>query len=144
MARSVREVMTENPLTIDSSEPIAKAAVMLRDEDIGSLPVIEDGRLYGVITDRDITTRVVAKEIAMESISVRDVASTGAVTVSPEMDLDQALGLMAHHQVRRLPVVEYDRLVGILAQADVAHEEDHDKVGETVEAISDPSTENRR
>ncbi len=144
MARSVREVMTENPLTIDSSEPIAKAAVMLRDEDIGSLPVIEDGRLYGVITDRDITTRVVAKEIAMESISVRDVASTGAVTVSPEMDLDQALGLMAHHQVRRLPVVEDDRLVGILAQADVAHEEDHDKVGETVEAISDPSTENRR
>lgn len=144
MARSVREVMTENPLTIDSSEPIAKAAVMLREEDIGSLPVIEDGRLYGVITDRDITTRVVAKEIAMESISVRDVASTGAVTVSPEMDLDQALGLMAHHQVRRLPVVEDDRLVGILAQADVAHEEDHDKVGETVEAISDPSTENRR
>jgi len=136
--------MTENPLTIDSSEPIAKAAVMLREEDIGSLPVIEDGRLYGVITDRDITTRVVAKEIAMESISVRDVASTGAVTVSPEMDLDQALGLMAHHQVRRLPVVEDDRLVGILAQADVAHEEDHDKVGETVEAISDPSTENRR
>ncbi len=144
MARNVREVMTGNPITIDASEPVASAALILRDEDIGSLPVTLEGRLYGVITDRDITTRVAAKGIDLESASVRDVASTGAITVSPETDLDEALRLMAHHQVRRLPVVEDGRLVGVLAQADVAHEEEHEKVGETVEAISDPSTEDRR
>ena len=120
-----------------------KAARIMRDEDIGSLPVVEQDRLYGMITDRDITTRVVAQESDLGSISVRDVASTEPVCVDADSDLDEALHLMAHHQVRRLPVVDGGRLVGILAQADVAHEEQHDKVGETVEAISDPSTENR-
>lgn len=143
MARSVREVMTENPLNIDPSEPVVKAARIMRDEDIGSLPVVEQDRLYGMITDRDITTRVVAQESDLGSISVRDVASTGPVCVDADSDLDEALHLMAHHQVRRLPVVDGGRLVGILAQADVAHEEQHEKVGEMVEAISDPSTENR-
>ncbi len=144
MGRNVREVMTENPLSIDVTEPVASAALILRDEDIGSLPVTQEGRLYGVITDFDITTRVAAKGTELESASMRDVASTRAITVSPETDLDEALRLMAHHQVRRLPVVEDGRLVGVLAHADVAHEEEHEKVGETVEAISDPSTEDRR
>ncbi|HYM63752.1 MAG TPA: CBS domain-containing protein [Gaiellaceae bacterium] len=125
------------------SEPVVKAARIMRDEDIGSLPVVEQDRLYGMITDRDITTRVVAQESDLGSISVRDVASTGPVCVDADSDLDEALHLMAHHQVRWLPVVDGGRLVGILAQADVAHEEQHEKVGETVEAISDPSTENR-
>ncbi len=144
MARSVRDVMTENPLKIEPSESVVKAAQIMRDEDIGSLPVVEQDRLYGVITDRDITTRVVAEESDLASISVRDVASTGPVCVEADSDLDEALRLMAHHQVRRLPVIEDGRLIGVLAQADVAHEEEHEKVGETVEAISDPSTESRR
>ncbi len=144
MGRSVREVMTENPLAIDPSDSVVKAARMMREEDIGSLPVTENGRLYGMITDRDVTTRVVADEVDLGSVSVRDIASAGAITVEPDTDLDEALRLMAHHQVRRLPVVENGRLVGIVTQADVAHEEEHEKVGETVEAISDPSTESRR
>ncbi len=144
MSRNVRDVMTENPITIDAAEPVSSAALLLRDHDIGSLPVTQEGALYGMITDRDITTRLGAEGIELESGSVRDVASTDAITVSPETDLDEALRLMAHHQVRRLPVVEGDRVVGILAQADIAHEEEHEQVGKTVEAISDPSTEDRR
>ncbi len=144
MARSVREVMTENPLAISPMDPVVKAAKMMRDEDVGSLPVTEEGRLIGMLTDRDIATRAVAENANLESVSVGDVASTGVITAEPDSDLDEALRLMAHHQVRRLPVVEGNRLVGILAQADIAHDEDHEKVGETVEAISDPSTAERR
>jgi CBS domain-containing protein len=136
--------MTSGPLSIGTSDSVVKAARLMADEHIGSLPVVEDGRLVGMITDRDIAVRVVAESAHPESVMVGQVASRNTITATPEQDLDEALQLMAHHQVRRLPVAEGDRLVGILAQADVAHEEDVDKVGEMVEAISDPSEAERR
>ena len=139
MARSVREVMTENPLNIDPSEPVVKAARIMRDEDIGSLPVVEQDRLYGMTTDRDITTRVVAQESDLGSISVRDVASTGPVCVDADSDLDEALHLMAHHQVRRLPVVDDGRLVGILTIGQLARRESVNAVGETLKEVSQPA-----
>jgi CBS domain-containing protein len=144
MGKSVRDAMTSSPQSIGISESVVKAARLMRDEDIGSLPVVEDGRLVGMITDRDVTVRVVAESAELESIQVGDVFSREAVMVAPHQDLDEALRLMAHHQLRRLPVTDGDRLVGILAQADVAHEEDSEKVGEMVEAISDPSDAERR
>jgi CBS domain-containing protein len=144
MAKSVRDAMTLSPQSIGTSDSVVKAAQLMRDEDIGSLPVVEDGRLVGMITDRDITVRVVAESAEPESIQVRDVASRDAVMVALQQDLDEALRLMAHHQVRRLPVTDGDRLVGILAQADVAHDEERERVGELVEAISDPSEAERR
>jgi len=88
-----------------------------------------------MITNRDITVRVLAESAELESIQVGDVASGDAVMVAPQQDLDEALRLMAHHQLRRLPVADGDRLVGILAQADVAHEEDSERVGEMVEEM---------
>ena len=111
----------------------------MREAHIGSLPITDDGKLVGMITDRDITTRVVAEAADLKTTSVGDVSSSDPVSVEPDNDLDEALRLMARHQVRRLPVVENGRLVGIVAQADIALGENEKKTGELVEAISAPS-----
>jgi len=103
----------------------------------------EDERLVGMITDRDITTRVVAESAVPETTSVGDVYSRDLISVEPNSDLDEALRLMARHQVRRLPVVENDRLVGMVAQADIALKES-ERTGELVGAISEPSEEERK
>ena len=137
MAKSVQEAMTSNPSSIEASQTVADAARMMRDEDVGMTPVVEGGRLVGAVTDRDIAIRVVAEGRDPKSTSVREIASTDLVTLDPEQDLDEAVRLMSQHQVRRLPVVEEDgRLVGVVAQADVAREGDDNETGEMVQDIS--------
>ena len=137
MAQSVRELMTSNPCSIDTDKSVAYAAKMMRDEDVGLAPIVEGDRLVGTVTDRDIAIRVVAEGKDPEAIKVTEIASTDLVTVDPQEDLDEALRLMAKHQVRRLPVVEEDgRLVGVVAQADVARAGDDSKTGGLVEEIS--------
>lgn len=137
MGKGIREVMTSNPCAIDADKPVAYAAKMMRDEDVGLAPIVEGDKLVGTLTDRDIATRVVAEGRDPESTSVREVASTDLVTVDPEQDLDEALRLMAEHQVRRIPVVEEDgKLVGVVAQADIARQADDRQTGDVVEQIS--------
>ena len=137
MGKAIREVMTSNPCTIDADKPISYAAKMMRDEDVGLAPVVEGDRLVGTLTDRDIAIRVVAEGHDPDSTKVKDVASNDVVTVDPQQSLDEALRVMAEHQVRRLPVVEEDgRVVGVVAQADVARLADDRKTGEVVERIS--------
>src|ERR687896_1856102 len=137
MGKSIKDSMTANPCSIDADKSVAYAAKMMKDEDVGLAPIVEGDRLVGTLTDRDIAIRVVAEGRDPESTPVRDVASTDLVTVDPQQDFDEALRLMAQHQVRRLPVVEEDgRLVGILAQADVAQQGDDKKTGQVVEQIS--------
>lgn len=110
---------------------------MMRDEDVGLAPIVEGDRLVGTLTDRDIAIRVVAEGRDPETTTVRDVASTDVVAVGPEQGLDEALRLMAHHQVRRLPVVEEGgRLVGVVAQAEVALRGDDRSTGQVVKQIS--------
>jgi CBS domain-containing protein len=105
---------------------------------VGLAPIVEGDRLVGTLTDRDIATRVVAEGRDPESTMVREVASSDVVTVNPEQGLDEALSLMAEHQVRRLPVVEENgRLVGVVAQADIAEHADRSDTGRMVEEISD-------
>lgn len=136
MAQSIRDAMSSNPCSIDASQSVAYAAKMMRDEDVGVAPVVEGDRLVGTLTDRDIAIRVVAEGKDPEQTTVREVASTKLVTIDPRQDLDEALRLMAQHQVRRLPVVEEDgRLVGVLAQADVAREGDDQETGRLVQKI---------
>jgi CBS domain-containing protein len=139
MAESVRDAMTENPQSIAASASVVEAARLMREKDIGSLPITDEEKVVGMITDRDITTAVVAEGADPETTSVGDVSSGDPVSVGPDEDLEDALQLMARHQVRRLPVVEDDRLVGIVAQADIALKENEKKTGELVEAISEPS-----
>ena len=137
MAKRIHEAMTSNPCAIEADRSVAYAAQMMKQEDVGVAPIVENGRLVGVLTDRDIAIRVVAEGKDPDSVQVRDVASSNVVTVDPGQDLDDALRLMARYQVRRLPVVENDgRLVGVVAQADVAEEAKPKETGEMVEEIS--------
>jgi CBS domain-containing protein len=143
MAKSVRDAMTQDPRSIGASASVVEAARLMREQHVGSLPVTEDERLVGMITDRDITTRVVAESAVPETTAVGDVYSRDLISVEPNNDLEEALQLMARHRVRRLPVVENGRLVGMVAQADIALK-DNERTGELLGAISEPSEEERR
>jgi CBS domain-containing protein len=137
MAKTITDVMSASPCAIDASKPVAYAAKMMKEEDVGLAPIVEGNRLVGTLTDRDIVTRVVAEGKDPQSVSVREVASTDVVTIDPQQDLSEALRVMASNRVRRLPVVEEDgRLVGVIAQADVAREAKDSQTGELVEEIS--------
>ena len=138
MDQRIREIMTSNPSTVEPDKTVVDAARIMMREDAGVVPVTENGRLTGMVTDRDIAIRVVAEGKDPQSTPVREVASKDLVTIDPEQDLDEALRLMAQHQVRRLPVVEEDgRLVGVVAQADVARHGDDTKTGQVVQEISE-------
>jgi CBS domain-containing protein len=137
MSVSIRDVMTANPRSLTSGSSIIEAARLMRDEDAGIIPIIEDDRLIGTVTDRDIAIRAVAEGKSPESTTVGEIASRELVTIDPQQNLDEALRLMARHQVRRLPVVEEDgKLVGIVAQADVAKHAPDERTGQVVEGIS--------
>ena len=136
MHKSITEAMTKDVKTIESSTTAQDAAQLMRSEDIGSLPIVDDRRLVGVVTDRDIAIRVVAEGKGADT-SVDQIASKEVVCVDPQQSLEEAARLMAEHQVRRLPVCEEDgTLVGILAQADVATSGHDSLTGETVQKIS--------
>jgi CBS domain-containing protein len=137
MAESIRDVMTSNPRSLESGSTAVEAARLMRDEDVGIVPIVEGEKLVGTVTDRDIVTRVVAEGKTPDSVTVGEIASRELVTIDPQQDLDDALRLMARHQVRRLPVVEEDgKLVGIVAQKDVAMHASEAQTGEVVEDIS--------
>jgi CBS domain-containing protein len=137
MAKTIRDVMTKNPCAIDADKPVAYAAKMMRDENVGLAPIVEGQRLIGTLTDRDIAIRVVAEGKDPQTTIVRDVATKRFVTIDSDQDLDEALRLMADNQVRRLPVLDQDgKLAGIVAQADVARHASDEQTGEVVEQIS--------
>ncbi|MGH3092354.1 MAG: CBS domain-containing protein [Gaiellaceae bacterium] len=134
----IRDLMTENPSSCERGTPVAEAAKVMARENVGSVPVVEGGKLVGVVTDRDLVVRLLAEGRDPQSTTVGEIASSEPVTLSPDDGLDQALQLLARHQVRRLPVVEGERLVGIVAQADIARHADEVQTGEVVEEISKP------
>jgi CBS domain-containing protein len=139
MTKLVRDAMTANPRTLLLGTSVREAARIMEAEDVGSIPVVDrEGILAGVITDRDIVLRVVAAGKEPDSTIIDEVATRDVVPAYPEEPLDEALMQMAHLQVRRLPVIEDDRVVGILAQADVAQEARAKKIGQLVEDISQP------
>jgi CBS domain-containing protein len=137
MGQSIKDVMTSNPCTIDAGKSVAYAAKMMREEDVGLAPIVEGDKLIGMLTDRDIAIRVVAEGRNPDQVKVADVASKEVVTIDSQQDLEEALRIMAKHQVRRLAVVKEDgKLVGVVAQADIAREGDDKQTGELVEEIS--------
>jgi CBS domain-containing protein len=137
MGTKVHDVMTDSPRCVTPETSVSDAAVLMESEDVGSLPILDGDQLAGVVTDRDIVIRAIAKGKDPRGMAVRDVASRELVTVQADDDLMDALQLMATRQVRRLPVVdENNRLVGILSQADVAVSAKEKSVGEMVEEIS--------
>jgi len=133
----VRDVMTDRPRCVTPETPVSEAARLMKSDDVGSLPVLEGDKLAGIVTDRDIVVQAVAEEKDPRGMPVREVASREVVTIGPEEDLSEALKLMASNQVRRIPVVdESSRLVGILAQADIAREAKEKDSGQMLQDIS--------
>jgi CBS domain-containing protein len=133
----IKDLMTNRPRAVKLGDSVVEAAKLMRGEDTGIAPVLDGNRLVGVVTDRDIAIQVVANGRDPSTTNVDEIASRELVTVDPQQDLDEALRLMAHHQVRRLPVVEEDgTLVGIVAQADVAKHLEPERIGQVVGAIS--------
>lgn len=135
-----REIMTTGVKTVDRSTPIHDVAAMLRDGDIGSMPVVENGKLVGIVTDRDIVVRAVA-EARETSAPIGDAMTTEVFSVRPDDFAFEAVRLMGDKQIRRIPVVNEDgSIAGIIAIADVALEmEDEREIAETLEEISSGS-----
>jgi CBS domain-containing protein len=138
MGTKIAEVMTQRPRAVTAQTTVREAARLMDEEDVGSLPVVDDqAHLIGIVTDRDVAVRVVGRGLDSDTTVVGEVASRDVVALTPDHDLDDALRLMAREQVRRVPiVVRENELVGMLAQADVAHAEKAKTTGEVVEAIS--------
>jgi CBS domain-containing protein len=141
MGTKVHQVMSDRPRCVTPETSVSEAAQLMESEDIGSLPILDGEQLSGVVTDRDIVIRAVAKGKDPRGMPVREVASSELITVNANDDLSEALRLMATEKVRRLPVVDDDnKLVGIIAQADVAGQASEKAVGEMVEEISKSPT----
>jgi CBS domain-containing protein len=140
----ISEIMTRDPELIDPNASIREAAKRMRSENVGALPVGENDRLIGMVTDRDIVTRGVAEERMAGTTSVREVMSEKVFYCFEDNDLEAAAKCMADHQVRRLPVLNRDkRLVGIVSLADLARTgEEAEKIA--LEGVSEPSNEPRR
>ena len=133
----IRDVMTPNPRTVSPDDTVQEAARIMQAEDTGAIPVVNDGHVLAVVTDRDIVVRVVAEGGPL-STPVRNVASHDVVCATPDMSTREANDLMSEHQIRRLPVVENDRLVGIVSIGDLAVKEGKDsRIGDTLQNISE-------
>ncbi len=135
-----RDIMTASVRTATRGNTLKEAAAMMRDGDMGSVPVVEDGRLVGIVTDRDIVVRSVADGRGPET-SVSEAMTTDIFSVRPDDFVFEAIRLMGDKQVRRVPVVDdQGRLAGIIAMADIALEmEDEREIAETLEEISSGS-----
>lgn len=121
--------MFVKPRTVKIGDSVVDAAKLMKGEETGIAPIVEDGRLIGVVTDHDITLRVVAEGRDPRTTKVEDVASRDVVTLDPGQDLDEALAVMVQHALRRLPVIEEDgTLVGMVSHADVLRHVEAERV----------------
>jgi CBS domain-containing protein len=134
---NIRDVMTPNPQCVSPGDSIQSAARVMRDADTGAVPVVDNGRPVGIVTDRDIVVRVVADGGQLDR-PISEIVSGDVISVSPGMSTREAEELMSEHQIRRLPVVENDRIVGIVSLGDLAVKEARDRrSGDTLEHISE-------
>jgi CBS domain-containing protein len=138
MSKSAREVMSGGADCIGEKDTIEAAAKKLADLDVGAVPICgEDDRLKGMLTDRDIAIKVVAAGKDPAQTTAGELATQGeVVTIGADDSVDEALRTMAEKKVRRLPVIDGHKLIGVVSQADLAREIDSSKVGELVASIS--------
>ena len=128
MAQQIRELMTPNPVSMSGTASVHEAARAMRDQDIGDVIVIEHHQVCGIITDRDIAVRVVAEAKDPTTTTLADICSHSLLTVTPTDSVEHAVRLMRTHAIRRLPVVEEGKAVGIVSLGDLAVERDPDSV----------------
>ncbi|RAL25680.1 CBS domain-containing protein [Thermoflavimicrobium daqui] len=133
----VRHIMSKNVVSVGPNDNIYEVACLMRDHNVGMLPVVENNQLYGVITDRDIVLRGVAEK-KPNSSTVKDIMSSRLVHGHPEMSIDEAARVMSEAQVRRLPVVENNQLIGVVSIGDMAVREPYaDAASTAMQEISE-------
>lgn len=134
----VSEAMHKNATWVPPTTPVSEIAKIMKNEDIGALPVGENDRLIGMVTDRDITIRALADGQDVSSLIARDVMSPGISYCRTEDALEDAVRLMEQKKIRRLPVIDTDkRMVGMLSIGDVSHFGHEDLAGELMQAVSE-------
>lgn len=132
-----RDIMTKGAKCVGENDALTIAAELMRDLDVGALPICgEDGRLKGMLTDRDIVVKGIAAGHDPDTTNAGRFAEGAPLTAQADDDIEEVLSLMQEHQVRRVPVIEEHRLVGIVSQADIARRLDADTTGQIVEQIS--------
>jgi CBS domain-containing protein len=136
----VKDLMTNSIVCVRPETSISQIAKQMRQADVGSIPVCDDrGQVMGIVTDRDIVVRAVSADENYKT--AQDIMTKEPISVHPNMNMHEATLLMAKHQVRRLPVVENNRLLGMLSMADVARKNIYvDEAGDALSAISKPGT----
>jgi len=142
--KKCNDVMTKSPIYCLPDDTVSKAAGLMKSENIGSLPVVENEqtkKLVGIVTDRDLTLKVVANMVDNKSTKVESVMTRKVITCRAEDNVQKALDTMSKHQLRRIPIVdENDRILGIIAQADVATRNDQPiRTAAMVKEISQPN-----
>lgn len=133
----VRDVMTSQVESVAPNCSIVEIAQLMRKNDVGSIPVCQDKKVLGMITDRDIVLKVIADGKNIQTVSAKDIMNSDVITVTTDQDVHEAAQLMSDYQIRRLPVVEEGKIVGIVALGDLAIEKIH--VNEAGDALSDIS-----
>ena len=137
MSKTARDVMSGSAECVQSTETVLEAAKKLARLDVGAMPICgEDDRLKGMITDRDIVVKVIAEGKDPAETKTGELGEGKPVTIGADDSVEEALKTMADHQVRRLPVIDGDQMVGVVAQADLARACPPEKAGELLEAIS--------
>jgi CBS domain-containing protein len=136
----VKDVMTREPATLKPDATCSDAASLMQQEDCGSIPIVQDGTLFGIVTDRDIVIRAIAAGKDARTTPVREVMTRDPVTISEGEDVKEAERIMAERQVRRLPVCDDGRLSGIVVLGQLARRErKEERIGETLKEISQPT-----
>lgn len=139
MAHTVAEVMTKNVVSVSSRQTIRETAQLMKQHNIGVIPVIDNGLLQGIVTDRDITVRSTASGREANT-PVSECMSTDVTVATANMEVQEVADLMATHQIRRLPVVENNRVIGMIALGDLAEQEIfQNEAGEALSSISTPA-----
>jgi len=135
----LRDIMTQQVAYVTPQDNVYEVANLMKQHNVGMIPVVENGALQGVITDRDLVLRCIA-ERQPNSLKASDIMTSNPVTGHPDMSVAEASQLMAQHQIRRLPVVENGQIVGVVAIGDMAVREPFsDQAGQALSNISEPS-----
>jgi CBS domain-containing protein len=133
----IREIMSTEIKKATPDNTLIDIAAMMRDEDIGALPVVQDGELRGIVTDRDIVVRAIAEGKEPSTTTVQEVLSEEVESVEPDDDIEEAANVMAAHQIRRLPVVEDGKLIGMVSLGDISVKHEESMAAHALEGVSE-------
>jgi CBS domain-containing protein len=135
----VKEIMSKDVASLNTDDPVERAAQLMKQYDVGSIPVCRQKKVIGIVTDRDIAVRSIAIGENAKQQKVQDIMSSDPVVGSPDMDVDDAAKIMSEKQIRRLPIVDNNSLVGIVALGDISVEPGlQDNAEEALKSISQP------